>query len=108
MLLSTADSLNYKALDWHFNTLWLDLERNRGHWRPGLFLGYAHRVGDIPAAAIVLGRGAEMDYLWRIQPRMTYTTLDALSFTAEAEYTRAGYATPVGNLRLSLSMVYTF
>ena len=49
-----------------------------------------------------------MEYLWRIQPRLTYTTLKGLSFTAEAEYTRAGYFEPVGNLRLSLSMVYAF
>ena len=40
--------------------------------------------------------------------RLTYTTLKGLSFVGEAEYTRAGYNNPVGNLRLSLSAVYAF
>ena len=99
--------------DWTFNTVWLDIERNRGHWRPGLFLGYAQKQDEGPVLAIysttaVLGRGYDLDYLWRVQPRLTYMTGNGLSFTGEVEYTRAGYATPVGNLRLSLSMVYAF
>ena len=99
--------------DWTFNTVWLDVERNHGHWRPGLFMGYAQKQDEGPVLAIysttaVLGRGHDMDYLWRIQPRLTYKTLTGLDFTGEVEYTRAGYADPVGNLRLSLSMVYSF
>lgn len=95
--------------DWHFNTVWLDIERNSGHWRPGIFLGFAKNL-DYGNANFVhcFGRGHDMEYLWRIQPRLTYTTLKGLSFTGEAEYTRAGYDEPVGNLRLSLSMVYAF
>lgn len=95
--------------DWHFNTVWLDIERNSGHWRPGIFLGFAKNI-DYGNTNFVhcFGRGHDMEYLWRIQPRLTYTTLKGLSFTGEAEYTRAGYADPVGNLRLSLSMVYAF
>ena len=95
--------------DWHFNTVWLDVEKNTGHWRPGLFLGYASNL-DYGNTAFVhcFGRGHDLEYLWRIQPRLTYSTLNGLSFTAEAEYTRAGYAEAVGNLRLSLSMVYAF
>lgn len=99
--------------DWTFNTVWLDIERNRGHWRPGIFLGYAQKQDEGPVLAIysttaVLGRGYDIDYLWRIQPRLTYATEKGLSFTAEAEYTYAGYTDPVGNLRLSLSAVYAF
>ncbi len=95
--------------DWHFNTVWLDIERNTGHWRPGLFLGFAKNL-DYGNTNFVhcFGRGHDLEYLWRIQPRLTYTTLNGLSFTGEAEYTRAGYDKPVGNLRLSLSMVYAF
>ena len=95
--------------DWHFNTVWLDVERNSGHWRPGLFLGFAQNL-DYGNTAFVHchGRGHDIEYLWRIQPRLTYKTLTGLDFTAEAEYTHAGYADPVGNLRLSLSMVYSF
>ncbi len=95
--------------DWHFNTVWLDIERNSGHWRPGLFLGFAKNL-DYGNTNFVhcFGRGHDMKYLWRIQPRLTYTTGNGLSFTGEAEYTRAGYSDPVGNLRLSLSMTYAF
>ena len=59
--------------DWHFNTVWLDIERNHGHWRPGLFMGYAQHMDEDPMPAIygpptVFGRGYDLDYLWRIQP----------------------------------------
>ena len=99
--------------DWTFNTVWLDLERNRGHWRPGIFLGYAQKQDEGPVLAIysttaVLGRGYNLDYLWRVQPRLTYTTGNGLSFIGEAEYTCAGYQKPVANLRLSMSVVYAF
>lgn len=95
--------------DWHFNTVWIDIERSSGHWRPGLFLGYARNL-DYGNTAFVhaFGRGHDLEYLWRIQPRLTYKTLTGLDFTAEVEYTRAAYDEPVGNLRLSLSMVYSF
>jgi len=95
--------------DWHFNTVWLDVEKSTGHWRPGLFLGYAKNL-DYGNADFVhcFGRGHDLEYLWRVQPRLTYKTLTGLDFTAEAEYTHAGYKEPVGNLRLSLSIVYAF
>lgn len=95
--------------DWHFNTVWLDVEKSTGHWRPGLFLGVAKNLDYGNADYLhCFGRGHELEYLWRVQPRLTYKTLTGLDFTAEAEYTYAGYDKPVGNLRLSLSMVYSF
>lgn len=95
--------------DWHFNTVWLDVEKSTGHWRPGLFLGYAKNLDYGNADYLhCFGRGHELEYLWRVQPRLTYKTLTGLDFTAEAEYTYADYDKPVGNLRLSLSMVYSF
>ena len=95
--------------DWHFNTVWLDIECTRGHWRPGIFLGYAQNLdyGNTNFTHC-FGRGHDLAYLWRIQPRLTYTTQKGLSFVGEAEYTQAGYPEPVGNLRLSLSAVYAF
>jgi hypothetical protein len=95
--------------DWHFNTVWLDIEGNRGHWRPGLFMGYAKNLdfGNTDYTHC-FGRGHDLAYLWRVQPRLTYTTLKGLSFVGEAEYTYAEYNEPVGNLRLSLSAVYAF
>ena len=109
---SVMNNNDYMFRDWTFNTVWLDIERNHGHWRPGLFMGYAKKQDVGPVLAIysttVFGRGYDMDYLWRVQPRLTYTTGNGLSFVGEAEYTYAGYNEPVGNLRLSLSMVYAF
>ena len=95
--------------DWHFNTAWLDIEGNQGHWRPGLFMGYAQNLdfGNTDYTHC-FGRGHDLAYLWRVQPRLTYTTLKGLSLVGEAEYTYAGYNQPVGNLRLSLSAVYAF
>ena len=107
---------DYTCRDWYFNTVWLDVERNRGHWRPGIFMGYAksqYYLENGETAMQVFGRGKDIDYLWRVQPRLTYTTGTGLSFVGEAEYTCAGYlipsgTEPVANLRLSLSVVYAF
>ena len=117
-ILFLGDNGNYTARDWHFNTVWLDIERNSGHWRPGIFMGYAKRGTVIePTEDLmnhhIFGCGADIDNLWRLQPRLTYATGNGLSFTAEAEYTKACYITntgdsPVGNLRLSLSATYAF
>ena len=113
LMYNFIDGIPTEFRDWHFNTVWLDIERNQGHWRPGLFMGFAENA-DISTAHVivgpvtVLGRGYDLAYLWRIQPRLTYTTQKGLSFTGEAEYTCAGYTEPVGNLRLSLSAVYAF
>jgi len=76
-------------------------------------MGYAEHLDkgsepDVFGPVTILGRGYDLAYLWRIQPRLTYTTQKGLSFTGEAEYTCAGYDEPVGNLRLSLSAVYAF
>ncbi|MBO7490303.1 MAG: hypothetical protein J6T88_08510 [Bacteroidales bacterium] len=104
--------------DWHFNTVWLDISRNRGRLRPGLFAGYAKRGYIVESTEDflhieTLGRGDNISYLWRIQPRMTFYLSDVMFCTAEAEYTYANYLTnigpdPVGNLRLSLTLQYNF
>ncbi|MBR1835070.1 MAG: hypothetical protein IJ785_06155 [Bacteroidales bacterium] len=113
LMYNFIDGVPTSFRDWHFNTVWLDIERTHGHWRPGIFFGYAENAEKNVAPpsygpVTVLGRGYDLAYLWRIQPRLTYTTLKGLSFTGEAEYTYAGYVEPVGNLRLSLSAVYAF
>lgn len=113
---------------WHFNTVWADFGKTTGHWRPGIFLGYGHNMmmeNNIDMGAQILGRGANMEYLWRIQPRIGYHTGN-FNIYAEAEYTHAQYAKKqhnsagldynyahddnggVGNLRLMLSAEYRF
>lgn len=96
--------------DWHFNTYWVDFSLNGERWRPGIFMGYGQNLdyGGHYDATHIFGRGHDLEYLWRIQPRLTYRFNRALFCTAEAEYTRAGYATPTDNLRLSLMVQYDF
>lgn len=97
--------------DWHFNTVWLDNEYIfSSNCRVGLFLGIAKNLdyGKHTDALHIFGRGHDIEYLWRIQPRFSWTTWYGVTYTCEAEYTYAGYAEPVGNLRLSLSMTYAF
>lgn len=96
--------------DWHFNTVWLDLSRRNGRWRPGIFMGYARNLdyGGHTTDIHTFGRGHNLEYLWRVQPRLQWRVTPELSCTAEAEYTYAGYNDPVGNLRLSLSVQYDF
>lgn len=96
--------------DWHFNTYWIDISRRTGRLRPGIFMGYAENrdFGGHSDATHIFGRGHDIEYLYRIQPRLQYRMSDNLFCTAEAEYTYAGYADPVGNLRLSLTVQYDF
>ena len=96
--------------DWHFNTYWIDISRRNGRLRPGIFMGYARNrdFGGHSDATHIFGRGHDIEYLWRIQPRLQYRMGSNMFCTAEAEYTYAGYAEPVGNLRLSLTVQYDF
>ncbi len=114
-----GSSMNHAFVrDWHFNTVWMDISRNSGRLRPGIFAGFAKRGKIVEPTEDLLsieifGRGDNLSYLWRIQPRMTYYLSEALFCTAEAEYTYANYITnsgpdPVGNLRLSLTLQYNF
>ena len=120
--------LNYDYQPWTFTTLWCDLGRNTGRWRPGLFLGYAWN-NDFGLAFSpedgIYGRGFNIESLFRIQPRLAFMAGHGLSFYAEVEYTSALYGTAVNlpngqqsyqhneanranNTRLMLSAVYAF
>ena len=119
---------------WHFNTVWLDFGRTKGLWRPGIFLGYGKNMEDVDnpkiydeinPETIFLGRGNNIEYLWRVQPRIGWHPSPVFSLYAEAEYTHAQYLKKVysdnvttlysyqhdndggvGNLRLMLSAEY--
>lgn len=119
---------------WHFNTAWLDFGRTAGHWRPGIFLGYGKNMEDsvdprhydeVNPEFVFLGRGRNIESLWRVQPRIGWHPNSVFSLYAEAEYTYAQYLKKVytdiaptlysyqhdpdggvGNLRLMLSAEY--
>ena len=119
--------VNYNYLPWHYTTLWADFGRSTGHWRPGLFMGFGVNndfgYKTLPVDKIY-GRGYDLEYLYRIQPRITYSTNIGLSFTAEVEYTYAQYgkeafdgafnyyehdnAGGVDHLRLMLDILFAF
>ncbi len=119
------DRWTYTYEPWSFTTLWLDLSRSQGKWRPGLFLGFASNnwANDDthPSTGLfnmVYGRGYNIDYLYRIQPRLVYHTQGNLFFQAEVEYTAAHYLQGDGttgsaahwadNCRFSLGATYNF
>lgn len=116
---------------WHFNTFWLDFGRTQGLWRPGIFLGYGYNA-DIRSEDFYyssdftfFGRGHNIEYLYRIQPRIGWHPTPSFNIYAEAEYTFAQYLKQqasstnpteyrllhdndggTGNLRLMLSAEY--
>lgn len=120
-------TLSYDYTDHHWTTLWFDLSRSKGMWRPGLFAGYGwnNNFGNkLDANASVFGRGFNMEYLWRVQPRIELAAGKGLSFFAEVEYTFAQYGKAkndttnqwyehdnnggVANVRYMLSALYRF
>ena len=105
----------YDYSPWHFTTCWIDISRIKGHWRPGIFVGYGcnidrDKLDKLTADDHAYGRGMDINSLFRIQPHLTYATDMGLSLTAEVEYTQADYAATgkADNLRAILSAVYAF
>ncbi|MBO4602999.1 MAG: hypothetical protein J5651_07545, partial [Salinivirgaceae bacterium] len=75
-------------------TFWVDLGRTKGVCRPGLFAGYGRNNSfgdDLNANDKVFGRGIDIEYVWRVQPRVGFYPSDYLNFFAEIEYTNAAY-----------------
>ena len=104
-------------------TAWIDFGKSTGKWRPGVFFGYAKNTGfDNPVdnAWHFYGRGLDIDYVWRVQPRIGWYVSSNIQFFAEVEHTVAGYGinpdeyyrfekvNEVGNTRFILAAVYKF
>jgi hypothetical protein len=111
------NNIGYTALTHHY--IWMNAAYTLNKWQPSLFLGYLTNAGaDKTISGPVYARGADIDYLYRVSPMITYTT-GKLSIMAEMEYTVAAYGdvtdtyavvntTETGNFRLGLGMVYGF
>lgn len=111
-LMAADSTLSYRYDAYTYNTYWVDFGRTEGRWRPGLLLAYA-RNNDYAyqpeAGASVYGRGLDIEYLYRIQPRIGFVAGGGLSFYAEVEHTFAQYRSGgVSNQRFILSAVYAF
>ena len=108
---------SYTALSHHY--IWVNAALTLNKWQPSLFLGYLKNAGaDKSVTGPVYARGADIDYLYRLSPMITYTA-GKLSLIAEMEYTVAAYGDvtdtysvkntkETGNLRVGLGMVYSF
>ena len=109
--------ISYTALTHHY--VWMNAAYTLNKWQPSIFLGYVKNAGaDEPVTGPVYARGADIDYLYRISPMITYTT-GKLNLITEIEYTVAAYGDATetftvkntketGNLRVGLGMVYNF
>lgn len=118
----------YTYNPWNYTTIWADFGRTKGHWRPGIFVGYGYNndfgLKTNSTSDNVYGRGFNMEYLYRVQPRVSYCTNFGLNFTAEVEYTHAQYGKEmfedvnkyyahdncggVDHLRLMLDILFAF
>jgi hypothetical protein len=108
---------DYSPLNFH--SIWLNTALTTGKWQPSLLLGYTSNSGSNEnITGPVYARGADIGYVYRIAPMITYVT-GKFSLMAEIEYTVAAYGTndlnykvvnssETGNLRVGLGAVYSF
>lgn len=116
-------SLTYSYQPFGGYTAWLDFGKSTGKWRPGVFFGYAKNTGfekPVDDTWLFYGRGLNIDFVWRIQPRIGWYVSPNIQFFAEVEYTVAGYGVDpdeyyryestnnVANTRFILAAVYKF
>lgn len=72
---------------------WTDIQTNGDTWQFGLFAGYTKNMGASDALADkIYGRGSNINYIYRISPRVIYTN-GIIRIAPEIEYTVAAYAT---------------
>jgi hypothetical protein len=98
---------------------WFDFKTNGTKLSAGFYTGYSKNLG---AGTDVTGpyysRGADIDYLYRVAPRLVLT-LNKFKFASELDYTVAAYGKTngsgmvsdpkeVGNLRILLGVYYYF
>jgi hypothetical protein len=98
---------------------WADLTTNGKKVAFGLFTGYSKNLGsNNPVEGSFYSRGSNIDHLFRVSPRVTFTS-GTLSFGLELETTTAAYGTTqsdglvtntknVTNMRVLLATIYKF
>ena len=118
---TSIDPLTFYKTFTSLNTgnLWMDIGTNGKKTTFGLFAGLSKNLGaGDQINGTVYGRGTDIDNVYRISPRITFTE-GKLSLAGEVEYTSAAYGTQqsdgkvintdnVGNLRILLSTIYRF
>ncbi|MEI6455798.1 MAG: hypothetical protein WCO93_05880 [bacterium] len=99
--------------------IWGEFHTNSPKWQPGIFVAYGKNLGaGVDISGPYYARGANIDYLYRISPRIIFNS-GKFRFAAEIEYTVAAYgkttgkgfvtdSKEVGNLRVLLGVYYFF
>jgi hypothetical protein len=100
-------------------SFWIDMTTNGSKVAVGLFSGFCRNLGSTDdIAGSVYSRGSNIDNIFRISPRITFTS-GKLSFGSEIETTSAAYGTmetnakvndakSVTNVRFLFSTIYRF
>jgi len=98
---------------------WADITTNGKRVTAGLFTGFSKNLGaGDEISGSVYGRGNNIDHIFRISPRITFTE-GRLSFAAEIENTSAAYGTmqssgkvtnaeSVNNTRILIATIFKF
>jgi hypothetical protein len=114
---STRESIEYSNV--RSFAVWGDFHTNGTKWQPGLFGAFGRNLGvGEPVAGPYYSRGANIDYAYRISPRLNFN-VKKLRIAGEVEYTVAAYGTAnksgvvenakeIGNVRLLLGVFYFF
>ncbi len=99
-------------------SMWTDLSYGK-KIAVGLFAGYSKNMGaDVNINGPIFARGSNIEYAFRITPRLIYN-LNKVRFATELEYTTASYGTissdatvanskSISNLRLLIAAYYFF
>jgi hypothetical protein len=100
-------------------SVWADFKTNGLKWSTGIFGGFSKNLGTgTEVAGPYYSRGANIDYLYRVAPRLILT-VSKLKIATEIDYTVAAYgkttgkalvsdSKEVGNLRILLGVYYYF
>ncbi len=81
---------------------WTDIQTNGDIWQFGLFAGYTKNMGSSDAlTGKFYGRGDNINYIYRIAPRLIYTN-GKFKIAPEIEYTVAAYATKDNSENLNI------
>lgn len=116
----TDTARNYKKYT-PYNTLtgWTDLQFNLNKWQIGFYGGYSKNLGTTDSiSGKRYARGINVDYLYRLSPRLSYV-FEKLSFSYEVELTTAAYGIAqlngmvqkkyeVKNTRFLFAVIYNF
>jgi hypothetical protein len=99
--------------------VWGEVSTNGKKWQAGLFGAYGRNLGSAePVTGTYYARGNNIDYLYRLSPRILLN-VNNFRFATELEYTVAAYGTTnekgyvynsdeVGNLRVLIGVYYFF